>query len=660
MFFLKLALGNLKKAYQAYAPFVLSSVTLFVLLNTINLIWLSPDVQERRTTLTLLKFAFWVIAIFSAIIVTYSHRFLIKQRFKEFGLYNVLGMNRKRIATIASIELALVGFGVILFGIVLATVLAKFLYLILVNLLQIDGFHLAIQPSGYHLSVLLFAAMFIGLIALTGWHIGRLSSLEMLSTSRKGEKEPKGNVFLGLFGVILIISAYVFAVKDASNFNEDYLKLIFLAVLAVIFGTYLFFVSFTTWFLKKQKQNKAYFYKRQHFIPVSQMLYRMKQNAFGLGNITILATMVMVTLIATSTIYFMVSASVDQQYPKDKNTVIRQIFIADKETAEEGIEALLAKIDPQPDSWSSILHYDEYPSLTNTEVVDLATDEDYRVANQAQLIIITAEEYKRLEGVDLDLDDQTVGYYHQTFSKDLKTKTIAIGEEVAYAVKPIRATSIRQNLYMGPTTYALIVVKDLAVLKEFVLAYAISKGYAPDPNAEQSLPLSYSTTVQLSDAQYQQLQKLTAQDKDYTYLLNNREESIQDNLSFTGTFIFIGFIIGMSFLLGACLIMYFKQISEGYEDKKAYKVLQEIGMSPKMVKKTISSQVWIIFFLLLIVSVSHVSFALFLIGRIIREMGILDNQILLQMTGIMMASFIFLYFIIYRLTSRAYYKIIER
>ncbi|MET3557845.1 putative ABC transport system permease protein [Streptococcus rupicaprae] len=660
MFFLKLALGNLKKAYQAYAPFVLSSVTLFVLLNTINLIWLSPDVQERRTTPTLLKFAFWVIAIFSAIIVTYSHRFLIKQRFKEFGLYNVLGMNRKRIATIASIELALVGFGVILFGIVLATVLAKFLYLILVNLLQIDGFHLAIQPSGYHLSVLLFAAIFISLIALTGWHIGRLSSLEMLSTSRKGEKEPKGNVFLGLFGVILIISAYVFAVKDASNFNEDYLKLIFLAVLAVIFGTYLFFVSFTTWFLKKQKQNKTYFYKRQHFIPVSQMLYRMKQNAFGLGNITILATMVMVTLIATSTIYFMVSASVDQQYPKDKNTVIRQIFIADKEKAEEGIEALLAKIDPQPDSWSSILHYDEYPSLTNTEVVDLATAEDYRVVNRVQLIIITAEEYKRLEGVDLDLDDQTVGYYHQTFSKDLKTQTIAIGEEVAYAVKPIRATSIRQNLYMGPTTYALIVVKDLAVLKEFVLTYAISKGYAPDPNAEQSLPLSYSTTVQLSDAQYQQLQKLTAQDRDYTYLLNNREESIQDNLSFTGTFIFIGFIIGMSFLLGACLIMYFKQISEGYEDKKAYKVLQEIGMSPKMVKKTISSQVWIIFFLPLIVSVSHVSFALFLMGRIIREMGILDHKILLQMTGITMFGFISLYFIIYRLTSRAYYKIIER
>lgn len=656
MFFIKLALGNLKKASQAYAPFIFSSVTLFVILNTINLIWLSPDIQERRVTPVLLKFAFWVIVVFATILVTYSHRFLLKQRSKEFGLYSVLGMNRRRIATIASLELMAVAGLVILSGMILATVLSQFLYLVLVNLIQIKTFELAIQPTGYYLSIIIFLCIFLGLIGLTWWHIQRSNSLALMNASKKGEKEPEGNLFLGGLGLILILGAYLFAITDSIKINDDYLTYCFLAVLAVIFGTYLVFISFTTWFLRKQKNRKEYFYKKKNFIPISQMLYRMKQNALGLGNITILSSMVMATLIGTASIHHVSTESVLSRYPEGKNTYINYIGVENRQVAETLSQDLLDQFGSSDLETETLLSFQSYELLKNEEnlairqVGNMTADFD----EVSQISFISQLDYEKITGHSLNLGEGEVGYYHAAFENDLKTKTITLYDDQTYQVKELSEINHPLLSRFGVENVAYIVLQNDEHLQ------GISKAYFGESSVHQGKfeVLQYNMLTQMDGEQYEKLEELFQTAQPY-FFIQNKEIELEDSLNVSGTFIFIGAIIGISFFLGACLIMYFKQISEGYEDRKAYKVLQEIGMSQKMVKKTIRSQVLFIFFTPLLVSVCHISFASFIIIRLIKEVGMAAGN-LLWLAASLIAGFSLLYFAIYWLTGRTYYKIIER
>ncbi|MGT2911090.1 ABC transporter permease [Streptococcus cameli] len=658
MFYLKLALSNLKKANSAYFPFILSSVTLFVLLNTVSIIWLTPDIQVKRTTPTVLGFAFWVIAIFSFIIVHYSYNFLLKQRTKEFGLYSVLGMNRKRISLIATLELVFVFLGILLLGSLLATVLSKFLYLVLVNLMQLSNFDVQITSASFFKSLLCFAVIFGTVMLMTWLRLTRLSSLELLKASKKEEKEPRGNGFIGIVGVVLILASYIFSFKDIQHFDGYYVQFSFLAVVSVIIGTYLFFISFLSWFLKKQKENPHYFYNSKHFIPVSNMLYRMKQNALGLANITILATMVMATLIGTASFYYSTNEMIEKMYSTDKNTYLTINNVRDRHAAEKVSQEIFSEIGASSEHFDSTLYFSTGGNIENIENLSLQQvmeDGGYT----SNLYLISMEDYETFDNPSLALKAGEVAVYQSDDKSNSQLKSVTLLDNKTYSVKQLdqQPTLSIQSLNLAQSSVIVVLPNEDLLYKQSDI---FGGDYAFDD--ENAGYLSYSLNGSLTSEEYEKLSYLRDNRTiASTYFWsNNKDEDKQENLDFTGPFLFIGVLIGTSFLLGACLIMYYKQLSEGYEDKKSYKVLQEVGMSQQLVKKTINGQILLVFFAPLLLAVCHVVAALPLLNRFISQMGPDFGYKIYYIAAILILVFVLLYYLVYRITSRIYYRIIER
>ncbi|WP_303973681.1 ABC transporter permease [Streptococcus merionis] len=663
MFYLKLAWGNLRKANQAYLPFILSSMTLFILLNTINLIWMSPEVQVRRTTPVFLKFAFWVIAIFALIIVLYSYHFLMKQRTKEFGLYSVLGMNRKRIATIASLELVMIFSLVVLVGSLLATVLAKFLYLVLIHLLETSDFHMTLIAKGYLGAVSLFLLILVMVLIVTWYQILRQSSLSLLRKHQKIAREPKGNAFLGFLGLLMIVSAYAFAAYDVKNITQNYLFYTFLAVLGVILGTYLLFMRFTIWVLKRQKNSKSYFYRATHIIPVSNMLYRMKQNAFGLANITILSCMVLTTLCGTTSLYLATNQMVEEHFPS-YNAYLSYLSVKDRASAEIVVDELFRDIGASEVDRKALLHWSKFENISNAKKINLT--KSYQIGDEnTEVLFLPMKDYVALGNAPLDLAEGEVGYYHSSYDGNLLAQEITLADGQTYKVRPLTDIVPFKSFYNSLSrTEAMVVVPSedfLLKMVETIQGKEWTEQLYTDDQPYNG-HLQYTVTATLDDAQAECL--IAIRDKNDSkrlYFWGNTKASYRkDNVEATAPFLFIGAIIGVTFLMGACLIMYYKQISEGYEDKKSYKVLQEIGMSQKRVKRTINGQVLLIFFAPLTVAVLHVSFAMPLMIRVLREMGTDASNTILMASASLTIGFILFYFIVYRITSRVYYKIIER
>mgnify|MGYP000494332416 FL=1 len=304
MFYAKLAWSNLKKSLDIFGPFLLASVVLFVLDCSTLLLIYSPVSMEMQYSNTVLGLAIVVLMIFTVIMEIYSYNFLLKQRSREFGLYNILGMNRSQVGLVSSIELAIIFIGVILLGSVLSAVFSQVFYLIFVNLLHYNKFIIGLSPLAFILASVAFAAIFALLEVINIVIIYRSSPLALFKRQEKGEKEPRGNILFALLSLISLGSGYYLSISSQTVTALVVVYRFFIAVVLVIIGTYLFYVSFMTWYLKRRRKNKNYFYKPKHFVTTSQMIFRMKENAIGLANITLLATMSFVTIATTSSLYF--------------------------------------------------------------------------------------------------------------------------------------------------------------------------------------------------------------------------------------------------------------------------------------------------------------------------------------------------------------------
>ncbi len=285
MFYLKLAGQNIKKSLSIFAPFVLASLFLFTILCSMFQLMLSPVMKSMGTGAVSLGLGVIVLTIFSLIMEIYSFHFLMKQRAREFGLYNMLGMNKKKVSLIASLELGMIFGLVVLLGSALSAVFSNLLYLIFVNLTKYGDLHFSISPLAFVLTAFLFAGIFLVLEVIGIVTIGKTSPLILFRASEKGEKEPRGNLLLAALGVLSLGAGYYLSLSSQSA-GLAVIYRFFIAVLFVIAGTYLFYISFMTWYLKARRKNKRYFYTPEHFITTSQMIFRMKQHATGVWPIS--------------------------------------------------------------------------------------------------------------------------------------------------------------------------------------------------------------------------------------------------------------------------------------------------------------------------------------------------------------------------------------
>lgn len=648
MFYLKLAGQNIRKSMGVFAPFVLASLVLFTLICSMFLLMLSPVMKTMGSGAISIGLGVVVLTIFSVIMEIYSFNFLMQQRTREFGLYNMLGMNKKKVALVASIELFFIFLLVIVLGSALAGVFANVLYLIFVNLTNYSDLHFSISPLAFAMTAFLFAGIFFILELLAIRTIGKTSPLILFRASEKGEKEPRGNLLLAALGVLSLGVGYYLSLSSKAA-GVGVIYRFFIAVLFVVAGTYLFYISFMTWYLKARRKNKRYFYKSEHFITTSQMIFRMKQHATGLANITLLAVMAFVTIATTTSLYTGMSSMTGALYPKETSITYP---VADRSQGEAAYQQSVLSHFPEKanDSLTYLTYQAGLVYDGGSEIVispETISNPDF--SKMAFTYFITQDDFRKLGNDFPELAANQVAFMRPSEMPSLEKVTLGDSsfENVANLDKAI-FPDITNTL-----NAAVMVVSDDSVL-ETIRSYF----EANNPQGYQ-VSLDYRVFTDLTD---EELVTAGILNENGEYLGNVMQRTDFNNMlmGFTGGFLFTGFLLGISFLLGAALIIYYKQYSEGYEDKKSYKILQEVGMSQKAVKKTINSQTLLVFFMPLAMATLHFVVALVMLKQMLMMFGVVSSSMIYTVSGITLLAVALIYFIIYKWTSRTYYRIIER
>ncbi|HEL2151139.1 TPA: ABC transporter permease [Streptococcus suis] len=656
MFYLKLAGQNIRKSMGVFAPFVLASLVLFTLICSMFLLMLSPVMKTMGTGAVSIGLGIVVLTIFSLIMEIYSFNFLMQQRTREFGLYNMLGMNKKKVALVASIELFFIFLLVIVLGSALAGVFANVLYLIFVNLTNYSDLHFSISPLAFAMTAFLFAGIFFILELLAIRTIGKTSPLILFRASEKGEKEPRGNLLLAALGVLSLGVGYYLSLSSKAA-GVGVIYRFFIAVLFVVAGTYLFYISFMTWYLKARRKNKRYFYTPEHFITTSQMIFRMKQHATGLANITLLAVMAFVTIATTTSLYTGMSSMTGALYPKETSITYP---VSDRSQGEAAYQqSVLSHFPEKANDNLSYLTYQAGLVYDGGEeiVISPETISNPDFSKMAFTYFITQDDFRKL-GNDLpELAANQVAFMRPSEKPSLKK--LVLGNQTFENV-----ANLDQAIFPDITNTlnaAVMVVSDDSVL-ETIRSYF----EANNPQGYQ-VSLDYRVFTDLTNEEVVKVGEQSGEiyeilDESGEYLGNVMQRTDFNNMlmGFTGGFLFTGFLLGISFLLGAALIIYYKQYSEGYEDKKSYKILQEVGMSQKAVKKTINSHTLLVFFMPLAMATLHFVVALIMLKQMLMMFGVVSSSMIYTVSGITLLAVALIYFIIYKWTSRTYYRIIER
>ncbi|WP_024415809.1 FtsX-like permease family protein [Streptococcus suis] len=656
MFYLKLAGQNIRKSMGVFAPFVLASLVLFTLICSMFLLMLSPVMKTMGSGAISIGLGVIVLTIFSVIMEIYSFNFLMQQRTREFGLYNMLGMNKKKVALVASIELFFIFLLVIVLGSALAGVFANVLYLIFVNLTNYSDLHFSISPLAFAMTAFLFAGIFFILELLAIRTIGKTSPLILFRASEKGEKEPRGNFLLAALGVLSLGVGYYLSLSSQSA-GVGVIIRFFIAVLFVIAGTYLFYISFMTWYLKARRKNKRYFYTPEHFITTSQMIFRMKQHATGLANITLLAVMAFVTIATTTSLYTGMSNMTSGLYPKETSITYK---VADRSQGESAYQQSVLSHFPEKaeDSLSYLTYQAGLVYDGGKEIVispETIANPDF--SKIAFTYFVTQDDFRKL-GNDLpELAANQVAFIRPSEMPLLEKVTL--GDSTFENVVNLD-TAIFPDI-TNTLNAAVMVVSDDSVLETIrsyyesnnPQGYQVSLDYRvfTDMTNEEVATLGEQAgdAYNISDANGESL-GYVMQKTDFTNMI----------MGFRGGFLFTGFLLGISFLLGAALIIYYKQYSEGHEDKKSYKILQEVGMSAAAVKKTINSQTLTVFFMPLAMATLHFVISLVMLKQMLLTLGVTSSLMIYTVSGITLLAVALIYFVIYKWTSRTYYRIIER
>ena len=656
MFYLKLAGQNIRKSMGVFAPFVLASLVLFTLICSMFLLMLSPVMKSMGTGAVSIGLGVVVLTIFSLIMEIYSFNFLMQQRTREFGLYNMLGMNKKKVALVASIELFFIFLLVIVLGSALAGVFANVLYLIFVNLTNYSDLHFSISPLAFAMTAFLFAVIFFILELLAIRTIGKTSSLILFRASEKGEKEPKGNVLLAALGVLSLgVGYYLSLSSKAAGLAVIYR--FFIAVLFVIAGTYLFYISFMTWYLKARRKNKRYFYTPEHFVTTSQMIFRMKQHATGLANITLLSVMAFVTIATTTSLYTGMSSMTSRLYPKETSITYPVSDRSQGETVYQ--QSVLSHFPEKAHDSLSYLTYQAGLVYDGGEeiVISPVTISDPDFSKIAFTYFITQGDFRKL-GNDLpELAANQVAFIRPSEKPSLKK--LVLGEQTFENVVNLDQAILPD--ITNTLNAAVMVVSDDSVLETIRSYYE-----ANNPQGYQ-VSLDYRVFTDMTNEEVATLGEqagdaynISDANGEFIGYVMQKTDFNNMIMGFIGGFLFTGFLLGISFLLGAALIIYYKQYSEGHEDKKSYKILQEVGMSQQTVKKTIDSQTLLVFFMPLAMATLHFFVALVMLKQMLMVFGVVSSSMIYTVSGIALLAVALFYFIIYTWTSRTYYRIIER
>lgn len=659
--FLKLAVMNIKKHRETYLPYIISNIGCIAFLYIMLFLLASPDTPDMRggsTVRSLLAVGLVVLALFSLIFLLYGNSFVMKRRQKEFGLYNILGMEKIHISQMLLAETVITGAASLTLGILAGIAASKLALLLLLKLIHIPAkFGFYVTGEG----ILICAGLYgIVLILTLIRNLGRIHlsrPVELLMGSSAGEKEPKSKWLMAVLGFCCLGAGYCLAVTTDSILSAFGIFLI--AVLLVMAGTYLTFTAGSIIVLKLMRRNKRFYYKVQNFTSVSGMLYRMKQNAVGLASICILSTGVLLMISSTVCLNAGVNQTVKASWPFDLNV---KIYGFSLEGAYRDRDYVVQKIREENFPIQEIggnisLSVVAAQEGENLEIVDSGSN--ISMSDVLGLTMIPQKIYEENTGITVDLKDGEVLIY----GKDLE-KVRLMGEEFAVRGRlheePVAGAFALNEL--GDSLYLVMTDSDFERVNQLQGEYRDSP-YTVYTEVGINIEGSGDTKTAWSKALDKILKEYadSGQISEGGYYISKSQVEARNSLYDTnGGLLFLGVLLGSVFLMGTALIIYYKQISEGYEDRSRFEIMRKVGMSRKEVKSSISRQILMVFFLPLLMAVLHISMAFPLIQKLLQALGMPPGGLFLICTAATVLIFALVYGVIYIFTARSYYRILEK
>lgn len=635
----KLAVTNLKNNRKTYVPYIFTGVLTVMMFYIIDALSRGKGITQDTLKICL-QYATGVIVVFAVIFLFYTNSFLIKRRKKEIGVYNILGMGKRHIARMMAVETILTAGISILGGLVFGIIFGKLMYLLLLKILHNSvDMQFSVNGTAIVQTVILFAGIFLLTYLYNILQIQLVNPVELLHGGNQGEKEPKSRWLLVIVGVAALGNGYWIALTTEAPL-EALLKF-FVAVVCVIIGTYALFIAGSIVVLKILRKNKAYYYNPKHFTSVSGMIYRMKQNGAGLANICALSTMVLVMVSTTVSLYAGMEDILDSRFPRDVSIVCNEADTNKEETLQRLIKEQCEKAGVKI---TDRVRY-RYGSMNAVlKGNNLEKVEQYYPDNHFYYVeMITQEEYNRIEKKNVSLKEQEILTY-TTNGKCGKKQINIAGQN--YQVKKELSEMTSQPKSTAEMYKTLYIVFANAEQIERIESFS----YADKFNLKGDDGKQKEALEQIQNEFYEKFPDGT---------MESRMLSRSSFYELYGGLFFIGIYLGSMFIMATVLIIYYKQISEGYDDRERYQIMQKVGMSKKEVKRSIRSQVLSVFFLPLVVAVIHVAVAFKVMTKILGVLNLTNVSLFAVCTIITIAVFAVFYIIVYSITAKEYYRIVN-
>ena len=659
----RLALSNLIKNRKLYYPYALATILAIAITYIFTSLTLNPhldDLTGSDPIKMVLGMGLVIVALSSGIIVLYANSFVMKNRSKELGLYSMLGLEKRHLFSMILKETVIMSFVTLLLGIGVGTLFDKLIYAFLQRLIgESTGLVSTFQVMTIPIVLVIFACIFSLLVLINGFRLLRLNPLQLTKDGLKGEKKGRFLViqtFLGLgsmgYGYYLALSVQNPVIAIMS---------FFLAVLLVILGTYLLFNAGTTVVLQLLKKKKNYYYKPNNMISISNLVFRMKKNAVGLATIAILSSMVLVTLVGAASIYAGKKDYLASATPHDYSVSGNKV---DLTSTKKLMDDFLIKTGEQANEEVAVSYLLFGIKNQETNKLTVFTKNERKVVPKSIVLVFSQETFKQLTGKELNLSSNQIALY--TKNKTLKTQKSLSIDGKNYQIHRQLGDFINKkipNIYkIIVSDYSYLVVPDIKIFESSMKGTSIAQAtYVgvnikdPTHDAKKNLDL----LDQIAGEATKQLDSQTTGVPVSYFSANSRYDAEGMVNGFVGGTFFIGIFLSIIFMLGTVLVIYYKQISEGYEDRERFVILQKIGLDDLQVKQTIGKQVLTVFFLPLIFAFIHLAFAYHMISLIVRIIGVLNPDLMLVVTIIVCGVFFLAYVLVFALTSRSYRRIVS-
>ena len=662
-FYLKLALSGIRNNKKTYVPYILTGIGMVMMYYIVSFLSCSSSVGAMHgggVVREFLSLGSNVIALFALILLFYTNSFLMKRRKKEFGLYNILGMGKNNLAWVLIWETLIISVVSIIGGLGCGILFSKGVELFIGRMLGSDvGFRFEILQRPISEAFIVFAVIFILILINSLRQIYFSKPIELIHSESVGEKPPKGNWFIALIGAGLLIAAYYISVTIGDPVSA--VVLFFVAVLMVIVATYLLFIAGSVVLCRLLQKNKTYYYKTNHFISISSLVYRMKRNGAGLASICILSTMVLVMISSTFCLYIGGEENLRNRYPRD---IVMDLWTIDEEITDQAHNIITKTLDEYDIEADNLLHY-RYLSVAALQkdgkmlLDQKKMEQPYSYADVRQLYIIPLEDYNQIMGTSEILKDGEVMIY--TSRCDYDYDTLEVEQMPVFNVRKAPEKFVvngESGSLVFPSIF--IFVKDIETLEQFNEkqleiyqqdASRLCDYYGFDMDCDEKTKIEIAEKIVSTP--------WSMDDISCGFSLECRAESREDFLAMNSGFLVLGILLGTVFICGTVLIMYYKQIVEGYEDQARFDILQKVGMTKEEIRKSINSQILTIFFVPLLTAGIHIIFAFPVVSKLLLLFGLTNTKLFVMVnvgTYLVFAAF---YILFYMATSRAYYKIVS-